>query len=112
MTDSRKLMQCRDITEPDNRLLDFCHAVNDTLQTVPSAGTEDKIDRIIVQCLDEVRQPVFIGDGLPEYRMAPMLGEHSEEVLRSLGYGDEELKALHESGVYATWDDLKAQHGG
>ena len=59
-----------------------------------------------------VRQPVFIGDGLPEYRMAPMLGEHSEEVLRSLGYGDEELKALHESGVYATWDDLKAQHGG
>ena len=59
-----------------------------------------------------VRQPIFIGAELPEYKMAPLLGEHSEEILRQLGYGEEQLAALHDSGVYSTWDDLKAQHNG
>ena len=59
-----------------------------------------------------VRQPIFVGEDLPEYKMAPMLGEHSEEVIRSLGYSEEDLKKLHEAGVYNTWEDLKAQHGG
>ena len=59
-----------------------------------------------------VRQPIFIGDELPDYKMAPLLGENSEEILRSLGYDDSQLSSLHEAGVYSTWDDLKAQHGG
>jgi len=41
-----------------------------------------------------------------------MLGEHSEEVLKGLGYSDEEMAKLHEAGIYNTWDDLKAKHGG
>ena len=41
-----------------------------------------------------------------------LLGQHSEEVLRGLGYSEEELKAMHASGVYQTWDDLKAKHHG
>ena len=59
-----------------------------------------------------VRQPIFVGEDLPEYKMAPMLGEHSEEVIRSLGYSQEDLEKLHKAGVYNTWEDLKAQHGG
>ena len=59
-----------------------------------------------------VRQPVFVGGELPDYRRAPLLGEHSEEVLRSLGYTDAELETLHAAGVYNTWDDLKAKHNG
>lgn len=59
-----------------------------------------------------VRQPIFIGSDLPDYKMAPMLGEHSEEIIKSLGYSDEELQKLHEGGVYNTWDDLKAMHNG
>ncbi len=59
-----------------------------------------------------VRQPVFIGSGLPDYCRAPLLGEHSEDVLRSLGYTDEQLSELHAAGVYSTWDDLKAKHHG
>ncbi len=59
-----------------------------------------------------VRQPVFIGDELPPYKKAPLLGEHSEQVLREMGYSDEELSKLHSLGVYATWEDLKDKHNG
>ena len=59
-----------------------------------------------------VRQPVFVGDELPDYGKAPLLGQDSEEVLRSLGYSEAELRQLHASGVYQTWDDLKAKHHG
>ena len=59
-----------------------------------------------------VRQPVFVGSELPEYKRAPLLGEQSEEVLRELGCSEEELKRLHAAGVYATWDDLKGKHNG
>ena len=59
-----------------------------------------------------VRQPIFVGEDLPDYKMAPLLGEHSEEVIRSLGYSEEDLQRFHAAGVYNTWEDLKAQHGG
>ena len=58
-----------------------------------------------------VRQPVFVGSELPDYPAAPLLGENSEEVIRGLGYSDEEMRAMHEAGVYNTWDDLKGAHG-
>jgi cinnamoyl-CoA:phenyllactate CoA-transferase len=57
-----------------------------------------------------VRQPIFIGDEPTDYKMAPLLGEHSEEIIRELGYTDDELKDLHAAGVYYTWDDLKKLH--
>ena len=59
-----------------------------------------------------IRQPIFVGEDLPDYKMAPLLGEHSEEILRDLGYSEDDLKSLHEAGVYNTWDDLKSKHGG
>ena len=58
-----------------------------------------------------VRQPVFVGGELPDYPMGPLLGENSEEVIRGLGYSEEEMRAMHEAGVYNTWDDLKGAHG-
>lgn len=59
-----------------------------------------------------IRQPVFVGSELPAYSMGPMLGEHSEEIIKSLGYSDAELAQMHEAGVYNTWDDLKGYHNG
>ena len=59
-----------------------------------------------------VRHPAFVGDELPEYKIAGYLGEQSEEVLKGLGYSDAELKEMHENGIYNTWDDLKSEHGG
>lgn len=59
-----------------------------------------------------LRHPVFVGDELPEYKIAPYLGADTEAVLKGLGYGEDQLKALHEAGIYNTWEDLKGEHGG
>jgi cinnamoyl-CoA:phenyllactate CoA-transferase len=55
-----------------------------------------------------VRPPVCIegADKMP-YVRGPMLAEHSEEILKELGYTDAQLKELHEKGVYNSWDDVK-----
>ena len=39
------------------------------------------------------------GQGPAECTAPPMLGEHSDEVLKSYGYGDAEIAKLRESGV-------------
>ncbi|MDR0489909.1 MAG: CoA transferase [Oscillospiraceae bacterium] len=55
-----------------------------------------------------VRPPVCIeGAEAKKYTRGPMLAEHSEEILRQLGYSDKQLAELHASGVYNTWDDVK-----
>ena len=59
-----------------------------------------------------VRLPIKIGDKFEEFGHSPLLGEHSEEVLRELGYSDEELKEMHAAGVYNTWEDLKEKLNG
>lgn len=55
-----------------------------------------------------IRPPVCIegADVLP-YVRAPMLAEHSEEILKELGYTEEQLKEMHANGVYNTWEDVK-----
>ena len=55
-----------------------------------------------------VRPPVQIeGADVMPYTRAPMLAEHSEEILKELGYTDEQLKEMHTAGIYNTWDDVK-----
>ena len=58
------------------------------------------------------RQPVSIGGQLADFGRGPLLGEHSEEVLKEIGYTDAELKEMHASGVYNTWEDLKEKYDG
>ena len=58
------------------------------------------------------RQPVSIGGQLADFGRGPLLGEHSEEVLKELGYSDAELEEMHSTGVYNTWDDLKEKYNG
>ena len=55
-----------------------------------------------------VRPPVCIegADTLP-YARAPMLAEDSEDILKELGYSDEQLKDMHSAGIYNTWEDVK-----
>jgi crotonobetainyl-CoA:carnitine CoA-transferase CaiB-like acyl-CoA transferase len=43
----------------------------------------------------------YLGEELPEPRIAPTVGEHNEEVLREvLGYDAEKIAALREAGVF------------
>lgn len=37
--------------------------------------------------------------GLPEYRLAPLLGEHSEQVLAELGYSQEQIAQFEQDGA-------------
>ncbi len=60
-----------------------------------------------------VRQPVSLKAAEKrKYARGPFLGEHSEEILKELGYNDEQLKELHEKKVYLTWDDQREKFGG
>ena len=55
-----------------------------------------------------IRPPVRIdGADVMPYARAPMLAEHSEDILRELGYTDEQLARMHTDGIYSTWDDVK-----
>ena len=58
-----------------------------------------------------VRTPVTMREqGLSEYNKGPLLGEHTEEVIRSLGYGDEQLRELKASGAYMCWEDVRGNY--
>lgn len=53
-----------------------------------------------------VRPPVmFTEAGLPKYERGPLLGEHSKEVIKDLGYSDEEIKEMEENKEFYTWSD-------
>jgi cinnamoyl-CoA:phenyllactate CoA-transferase len=47
-----------------------------------------------------------------KYARGPFLGEHSEQILKGLGYTEEQLKDLHARNVFNTWDDLREKCGG
>ena len=53
-----------------------------------------------------VRTPItFEETPLPPYEKAPLLGENTEEVLRGLGYADDEVKAMVDEGIAGVWSE-------
>ena len=47
-----------------------------------------------------VGNPIILSQEKPVTDIpSPLLGEHTDEILRSLGYGDEQIKDLHECGA-------------
>ena len=39
---------------------------------------------------------------MPAGQVTPLLGEHNEEVMREVGYSEEEIKTLYDDGVVKT----------
>ena len=59
-----------------------------------------------------VRQPIELTQSEKRpYGKGPMLGEHTEEILKELGYDDATLAAWHEAGIYNTFEDVKGRVG-
>lgn len=53
-----------------------------------------------------VRPPVkFHEMGVPEYKVGPLIGEQGPEILKDLGYTDEQVKEYTEKGVLYVWND-------
>lgn len=53
-----------------------------------------------------VRPPVdFTEMGLPEYNKGPLLGEHSEGILRNLGYSEEQIKEMKANKEIRVWGE-------
>jgi cinnamoyl-CoA:phenyllactate CoA-transferase len=53
-----------------------------------------------------VRQPVkFQEAGLPDYKRGPFIGENGPEVLKEIGYTDEQIQSMLDSGTLYVWKD-------
>jgi len=47
----------------------------------------------------QVGMPIQLSDSPPDVKRSPLLGEHTDEVLSWLGYGDGDIKKLHDDGA-------------
>ena len=47
----------------------------------------------------QVGMPINLSDSPVEVKRSPLLGEHTDEVLGWLGYGDADIEKLHEDGA-------------
>ena len=55
-----------------------------------------------------VRTPVkFENMGVPDYRRGPLIGEQGVDVLKEIGYNDEQIDALKANGTLYIWEDPK-----
>jgi formyl-CoA transferase len=47
----------------------------------------------------QVGSPINLSDSPVVHKRAPLLGEHTDEVLKWLGYGDNEIASMHQEGA-------------
>ena len=53
-----------------------------------------------------VRTPIDMSETpLPEYNKAPLLGENTVEVLKELGYGEDEIQSMIDEKIAGIWTE-------
>lgn len=55
-----------------------------------------------------IGMPFTMSNFVPDYQRAPKLGEHNREILHALGYDDDQIASLRDSGVIGGNDGVQA----
>ena len=82
-----------------------CGPINDFAQVfadphVRLRGMEIKVDHPFEHSLSLIRNPItFSGTPVKDYRAPPLLGEHTREVLATIGYDKGKMDALKKQGI-------------
>ena len=78
-------------------------------QSLRKTGTVVEVDHPQRGKYLTVGNPVKMSDSITEVKRAPLLGEHTEEVLREvLGYSEKEISEIKTSGAITAPDKPKA----
>jgi formyl-CoA transferase len=64
-----------------------------------ATGTVVEVDHPTRGKYLSVGNPIKLSDSPTEVTRSPLLGEHTEEVLRELGFGDNEITAARQEGA-------------
>ena len=64
-----------------------------------ASGSIVEVDHKVYGKYLTVGSPIKFSDLKPEITGAPLLGEHTDDVLVELGYSPAEIKSLHEKSV-------------
>ena len=68
-------------------------------QSLRESGTIVEVDHPTRGRHLSVGNPIKLSDSPTEVTRAPLLGEHTDEVLRELGYGESDLELLRHEGA-------------
>ena len=68
-------------------------------KSLRDTGTVVEVDHPVRGKYLTVGNPVKMSDSITEVQRSPLLGEHNEDVLRVLGYGENEIADIKASGA-------------
>ncbi len=75
-----------------------------------ATGTVVEVDHPVRGKYLTVGNPIKLSDSAPDVRRSPLLGEHTEEILRKvLGYSHKEIAEINASGAIAPVEKAKAE---
>jgi formyl-CoA transferase len=79
-------------------------------QSLRATGTVVEVDHPIRGAYLTVGNPIKMSDSIADVRRSPLLGEHTEEILRRvLGYSDQEVAEIKSSGAITAPEKTKAE---
>ena len=78
-------------------------------QSLRATGTVVEVDHPTRGKYLSVGNPIKLSDSITEVLRSPLLGEHTEEILRLVGYGDKEIGEIKASGAITPAEKGRAE---